>query len=91
MRERSELLFMDTTWRDAHQSLLMTRVRTHDLLRVAAHTAHLTPELFALEMWGGATFDVALRFLHECPWRTYLILFPPFPLTLTVFCGAQNA
>ena len=55
--------------RDAHQSLLATRVRTHDLLRAAAPTAHLLPGAGSLECWGGATFDVSLRFLHECPWR----------------------
>ena len=54
--------------RDAHQSLLATRVRTYDLLRIAPATAHLAPELFSLECWGGATFDVAYRFLNEDPW-----------------------
>ena len=58
----------DTTWRDAHQSLLATRVRTYDLARVAPATAHLAHDLFSLEMWGGATFDVAYRFLSEDPW-----------------------
>ena len=58
----------DTTWRDAHQSLLATRVRTYDLARVAPATAHLCADLFSLEMWGGATFDVAYRFLSEDPW-----------------------
>jgi len=58
----------DTTWRDAHQSLLATRVRTYDLARVAPATAHLAHDLFSIEMWGGATFDVAYRFLSEDPW-----------------------
>ena len=58
----------DTTWRDAHQSLLATRVRTYDLARVAPATAHLGHDLFSIEMWGGATFDVAYRFLSEDPW-----------------------
>ena len=58
----------DTTWRDAHQSLLATRMRTYDIARVAPATAHLAPNLFSLEMWGGATFDVAYRFLYEDPW-----------------------
>ncbi|KAI8981409.1 pyruvate carboxylase [Pilobolus umbonatus] len=62
------VLIMDTTWRDAHQSLLATRVRTIDLLRIAPATAHALPNAFALECWGGATFDVAMRFLHEDPW-----------------------
>ncbi len=68
VREHRGLLLTDTTWRDAHQSLLMTRVRTRDLLEIAPATARLMPGLFSLEMWGGATFDVALRFLKECPW-----------------------
>jgi len=68
MREQKKLLVTDTTWRDAHQSVLATRVRTHDLLQVAPATARLAPELFSLEMWGGATFDVCMRFLREDPW-----------------------
>jgi pyruvate carboxylase len=59
----------DTTFRDAHQSLLATRVRTCDLLNVASHVSHTTPELLSLEAWGGATYDVALRFLAEDPWE----------------------
>ena len=60
---------MDTTWRDAHQSLLATRVRTSDLAAIAPATARALSNAFSLEMWGGATFDVAMRFLHECPWE----------------------
>jgi len=66
---QKQLLFTDTTMRDAHQSLLATRMRTADLLEPAEATAHLLPELFSLEMWGGATFDTMMRFLHEDPWR----------------------
>ena len=62
------LLITDTTFRDAHQSLIATRMRSFDMLRVAEAVAHRTPELFSLEMWGGATFDTAMRFLSECPW-----------------------
>jgi pyruvate carboxylase len=69
LREHKGLLLMDTTWRDAHQSLLMTRMRTHDIARVAPHTAHVLSKCAALECWGGATFDVCLRFLKECPWK----------------------
>jgi pyruvate carboxylase len=69
VREHRGLLVTDTTWRDAHQSLLMTRVRTRDLATIAPATARLLPRLFSLEMWGGATFDVALRFLREDPWE----------------------
>jgi pyruvate carboxylase len=68
-RAEQRLLLTDTTFRDAHQSLLATRVRTHDLLATAAAIAHRLPQLFSLEVWGGATFDTALRFLHEDPWQ----------------------
>ncbi len=68
-RSQKRLLFTDTTFRDAHQSLLATRVRTYDMLAVADAVAHRTPGLFSLEMWGGATFDASMRFLHEDPWE----------------------
>jgi pyruvate carboxylase len=68
-RKQKRALFTDTTFRDAHQSLLATRVRTHDMLLVADSVARRTPELFSLEMWGGATFDAAMRFLREDPWE----------------------
>jgi pyruvate carboxylase len=68
VRRQKRLLLTDTTMRDAHQSLLATRVRTHDLLQIADAVAHLTPDLFSLEMWGGATFDTTMRFLQEDPW-----------------------
>lgn len=64
-----ELLFTDTTFRDAHQSLFATRVRSHDLLRIAPLVAERQGSLFSLEMWGGATFDVMMRFLKENPWE----------------------
>ncbi|XP_055372836.1 pyruvate carboxylase, mitochondrial-like isoform X1 [Condylostylus longicornis] len=69
VRQTPNLLLMDTTFRDAHQSLLATRVRTFDLLNISPYVAHKFNNLYALENWGGATFDVALRFLHECPWE----------------------
>jgi pyruvate carboxylase len=68
-KSTNSLLLTDTTMRDAHQSLLATRVRTHDLKKISPFVAHNFPEFFSLEMWGGATFDVSLRFLHECPWE----------------------
>jgi pyruvate carboxylase len=68
VREHRALLITDTTFRDAHQSLLATRVRTRDMLRVADAYARLCPEIFSIEMWGGATFDTAMRFLKEDPW-----------------------
>jgi pyruvate carboxylase len=66
--KQKRLLITDTTFRDAHQSLMATRVRSFDMLAVADAMARRTPELFSLEMWGGATFDSAMRFLHEDPW-----------------------
>ncbi len=69
LREQTAVAVTDTTFRDAHQSLLATRVRTRDLLAVAGHVARTTPELWSLEAWGGATYDVALRFLSEDPWE----------------------
>lgn len=74
MKEQEEVLLTDTTFRDAHQSLLATRVRTKDLLNIAEPTAQLLPNLFSMEMWGGATFDVAYRFLKEDPWSRLLKL-----------------
>ena len=67
--EQKKLLITDTTMRDAHQSNLATRVRTHDLLRIAEPTSYLGADLFSLECWGGATFDVSMRFLKEDPWQ----------------------
>ncbi|MBL8849493.1 MAG: pyruvate carboxylase, partial [Planctomycetaceae bacterium] len=66
--EQKPLLITDTTFRDAHQSLLATRMRTHDLLQIADVYSYRLPQLFSLEMWGGATFDTSMRFLKECPW-----------------------
>ncbi|MGH9558971.1 MAG: pyruvate carboxylase, partial [Bryobacteraceae bacterium] len=68
MLGEKRLLVTDTTFRDAHQSLLTTRVRTYDMLAIANFVAHRLSNLFSLEMWGGATFDVSLRYLHEDPW-----------------------
>ncbi len=69
MREQKRVLLTDTTMRDAHQSLFATRMRSADMLAVAPHYARLLPDLFSLECWGGATFDVAMRFLKEDPWQ----------------------
>ena len=66
---QKRLLITDTTMRDAHQSLLATRMRTYDMVAIADAVARLTPDLFSLEMWGGATFDVTMRFLREDPWE----------------------
>ena len=69
MREQERTLVTDTTMRDAHQSLIATRMRSIDMLAVAPHYARLLPQLLSLECWGGATFDVAMRFLKEDPWE----------------------
>jgi pyruvate carboxylase len=69
VRGERRLFFTDTTMRDAHQSLLATRVRTYDVVAVADAVAHRLPNLFSLEMWGGATFDTSMRFLQEDPWE----------------------
>lgn len=74
VRKCGRLLLTDTTFRDAHQSLLATRVRTHDMLKVAPFVSHYFANAFSLECWGGATFDVALRFLYECPWERLALL-----------------
>jgi pyruvate carboxylase len=69
IRQHKGIFYTDTTLRDAHQSLLATRVRTLDMLAVAEGFAKANPQVFSLEMWGGATFDVSMRFLRECPWQ----------------------
>ncbi|UCZ51865.1 pyruvate carboxylase [Bacillus shivajii] len=74
VKKRNEVLITDTTFRDAHQSLLATRVRTTDLNQIAEPTARMLPNLFSMEMWGGATFDVSMRFLHEDPWKRLILL-----------------
>ncbi|ASS88334.1 pyruvate carboxylase [Geobacillus lituanicus] len=82
IQEQPRVLLTDTTFRDAHQSLLATRVRTIDMLCIAEPTARLLPNLFSLEMWGGATFDVAYRFLKEDPWDRLLKLRERIPNVL---------
>lgn len=79
LREQTTVAVTDTTFRDAHQSLLATRMRTRDLLHVAGHVAHLTPQLLSMEAWGGATYDVALRFLSEDPWERLAALREAMP------------
>jgi pyruvate carboxylase len=69
IKAQKQVLLTDTTFRDAHQSLLATRMRTKDIIRVASQTAHLLPNLFSEEAWGGATFDTSYRFLREDPWE----------------------
>jgi pyruvate carboxylase len=85
VRANKGCLLMDTTWRDAHQSLLATRVRTVDLLNIAKETSYAYNNLYSLECWGGATFDVAMRFLYEDPWdrlRKMRKLIPNIPFQM---------
>jgi pyruvate carboxylase len=92
MLAQQRVLLTDTTMRDAHQSLLATRVRTHDLVAVAPYYAALTPQLFSVECWGGATFDVAMRFLGECPWERLAELRAAMPnLLLQMLLRSANA
>ena len=79
LRAQTQVAVTDTTFRDAHQSLLATRVRTADLLGVAGHVARTTPQLWSAEAWGGATYDVALRFLAEDPWERLAALREAMP------------
>lgn len=79
LKKEKHIHYTDTTFRDAHQSLLATRVRTRDMMAVAESFAHHHPELFSMEVWGGATFDVALRFLHESPWERLQLLREAIP------------
>lgn len=79
LRDSGALGVTDTTFRDAHQSLLATRVRTSGLLMVAPYIARMTPQLLSIECWGGATYDVALRFLKEDPWERLAALREALP------------
>ncbi|MBD7907251.1 pyruvate carboxylase [Sporosarcina gallistercoris] len=91
VKEQEEVLLTDTTFRDAHQSLLATRVRTSDMTNIAAESARLMPDLFSFEMWGGATFDVSYRFLKEDPWERLAVLRKQIPNVLfqMLFRGAN--
>ena len=87
IRQYNGCLIMDTTWRDAHQSLLATRLRTIDIANIAKETSHALSNAYSLECWGGATFDVAMRFLYEDPWarlRTLRKLVPNIPFQALV-------
>ena len=91
LRER-QLFITDTTFRDAHQSLLATRVRSHDLLEIADAYARRCANLFSLEMWGGATFDTAMRFLKECPWQRLVDMRERIPnIPFQMLLRASNA
>ncbi|MCF4099386.1 pyruvate carboxylase [Maritalea mediterranea] len=83
MKAQKQVLFTDTTMRDAHQSLLATRMRTHDIVKIAKAYSHGMPNLFSLECWGGATFDVSMRFLTEDPWERLAIIREEAPNIMT--------
>ncbi|MGN6132960.1 MAG: pyruvate carboxylase, partial [Aureliella sp.] len=90
--DQKTLLLTDTTMRDAHQSLLATRLRTYDMLQIADAYARLAPQLFSLEMWGGATFDTSMRFLKESPWRRLTSLRERIPnIIFQMLLRASNA
>src|SRR5213082_2397942 len=92
MLAEQRVLLTDTTMRDAHQSLLATRLRTIDMTAIAPYYASLLPQLFSVECWGGATFDVALRFLREDPWQRLALLRERLPnLLLQMLLRSANA
>ena len=92
MLQQPRVLVTDTSMRDAHQSLLATRIRSHDLTLIAPYYSALLPQLFSVECWGGATFDVALRFLHEDPWARLAAFREAMPnLLLQMLFRSANA
>jgi pyruvate carboxylase len=92
VKQQKKLLLTDTTMRDAHQSLLATRMRTHDLLRIAPVYASRHADFFSLEMWGGATFDTSMRFLKEDPWQRLADLREKIPnILFQMLLRANNA
>jgi pyruvate carboxylase len=92
LKDQKAIQYTDTTFRDGHQSLLATRVRTIDMLRVAEGFAKNHPEVFSMEVWGGATFDVSMRFLHEDPWERLRLLRQAIPnILLQMLIRGSNA
>jgi len=92
LKDEKQIQFTDTTFRDAHQSLLATRVRTTDMLKVAESFAKNHPQTFSMEVWGGATFDVCMRFLHENPWERLQLFRQAMPnLLLQMLLRGSNA
>ena len=92
LKENPIIQFTDTTFRDAHQSLLATRMRTQDMLVVADNFAKNHPQVFSMEVWGGATFDVSMRFLHEDPWRRLQLFREAIPnILLQMLIRGSNA
>ncbi|GAB3641567.1 pyruvate carboxylase [Spirosoma arcticum] len=92
VRDQKSVLYTDTTFRDGHQSLLATRVRTQDLQKVAEGFSKNHPDLFSMEVWGGATFDVSMRFLYESPWKRLAALREAMPnMLLQMLFRGSNA
>ena len=92
LKDQNEIKYTDCTFRDAHQSLLATRIRTRDMMMVAESFARNHPQVFSMEVWGGATFDVALRFLHECPWKRLELFREAIPnILLQMLIRGSNA
>jgi len=92
LKDQKGIQYTDTTFRDAHQSLLATRMRTKDLMAVAEPFAKHHPEVFSMEVWGGATFDVCLRFLHEDPWKRLQLIREAVPnIMLQMLLRGSNA
>ena len=92
LKAEKPIQYTDTTFRDGHQSLLATRVRTIDMLKVAESFAKNHPEVFSMEVWGGATFDVSMRFLHECPWKRLQLFRKAIPnILLQMLIRGANA
>ena len=92
VRSEKRLFITDTSFRDAHQSLLATRFRTHDLLQISEAYAYLASNLFSLEMWGGATFDTSMRFLKESPWNRLIQMREKIPnILFQMLLRASNA
>jgi pyruvate carboxylase len=90
--KENKIHYTDTTFRDAHQSLLATRVRTIDMLKVASSFAQAFPQTFSMEVWGGATFDVCMRFLYEDPWKRLELLRKAIPnILLQMLLRGANA
>lgn len=92
LKEEKKIYYTDTTFRDAHQSLLATRVRTIDMLKVASSFAQHFPQTFSMEVWGGATFDVCMRFLYEDPWQRLQLIRKAVPnILLQMLLRGANA
>jgi pyruvate carboxylase len=92
LKQENKIHYTDTTFRDAHQSLLATRMRTIDMIKVASAFAQSFPQTFSMEVWGGATFDVCMRFLYEDPWKRLNLIREAIPnILLQMLLRGANA